>query len=243
MSTILMIDDTALFQLLETSFLKRTGCRVVRAIGRDDCLAKARAMSPDLIVLTTDHPALGGPDCIRELKSDPATGSTPVLALTSAEEARVCADAGADVILKRPVSRKALVEVLERYGCTARRDGDRRSAHMPAQVATTGEERRGRVKDISRSGMFVAMPKPLPVDQSVDLSLRLPGPAGDRTLRARGIVVRRVTDDPESHLIPGVGVRFTELDAATESLLDFFVGQAILGQDPLEPEDEDKNRA
>ena len=48
----------------------------------------------------------------------------------------------------------------------ARRAGERREARMRARVTTPEGARRGRVKDISRTGLFVAMPEPLPVDES-----------------------------------------------------------------------------
>lgn len=242
MSTILMVDDAGLFQLLETSFLRRTGCRIVRATDHEDCLAKSRSVGPDLIILAADHPGLGV-DCIRELKADPRSKSIPILVVTVQEAVEGCAEAGADKVLSRPVSRDDLVTALESFGCVARRTGKRRTARMPAQMSTAEGERRGRVKDISRTGLFVAMPKPLPIDESVDLSLRVRGPKGDRNVRARGVVVRQVAENPDSHLIAGVGVRFTKLDPATESLLDYFVGQAILGVDPLESDDGGKGQA
>ena len=243
MSTILMFDDVGLFQLLEASFFKRTGCRIVRVADRGECVGKARALSPDLILLVTDHPGLQGMDCIRELKGDPGLRSIPLVAVTDPDGVDRCTEAGADRILARPVSRDTLVSTLESFGCVAQRSGKRRSARMPAQVASQSASRRGRVKDISRTGLFVTMHEPLPVDEPVNLSLRLPSSRGNKNMRARGVVVRQVTDDPKSHLISGVGVRFVELDAATESLLDYFVGQAILGKDPLESDDGGKGQA
>ena len=243
MSTILMFDDVGLFQLLEDSFFKRTGCRIVRIADRDDCVGKARALSPDLIVLVTDHPGLQGVECVRELKADPNLCSIPLIAVTDPDGVTRCSEAGADRILARPVTRSALVRTLESFGCVAKRTGERRSARMPAQLASPSGKRRGRVKDISRSGLFVTMQEPLAVDESVDLSLHLPNPRGRSSMRARGIVVRQVADDPDSHLIPGVGVRFVELDTATESLLDYFVGQAVLGNDPLDSDDGGKGQA
>ena len=243
MSTILMVDDAGLFQLLEASFLKRTGCRIVRAVDRPDCLAKARSLAPDLILLVTDHPSLDGVECIRELKADPSLRAIRILAVSDPEGAERCAAEGADDVLTRPVSRGRLIKTLESYGCVPRRSGARRSARLPTQIESSEGDRRGRLKDISRSGLFVAMPKPFAVNEPVNLSLHVPGPRGRANLRARGVVVRQVTDDPESHLLSGVGVRFTEMDSTTESLLDYFVGQAVLGEDPLESDDGGKDQA
>jgi len=94
--------------------------------------------------------------------------------------------------------------------------------------------RRVRLKDISRSGLFLSLPEPLPLESPVALSLRLPGPSGERPLKARGVVVRQVPDDPDSHLIPGVGVRFVEIDPRDEERIDHYVRQTVRG-----PADED----
>jgi hypothetical protein len=97
---------------------------------------------------------------------------------------------------------------------------------LSARVAAPTGSWRGRVKDISRSGLFLALPQPPPVHAAVEISLRLPGPPEGRHLNARGVVVRQVPPDPESHLIPGVGVRFTGIDPASESILEAIVGAA-----------------
>jgi uncharacterized protein (TIGR02266 family) len=105
----------------------------------------------------------------------------------------------------------------------AQRGGRRRPARLPVRLASPGAAWRGRVKDISRSGLFVALPHPPPLAAAVEVSLRLPGAAG-AALQARGVVVRQVAPDPDSHLLPGVGVRFTDLDALTEARIASFVG-------------------
>lgn len=231
-----MVEDAGLFQLLEESFIRRTGCEILRAADCRQMLERARRYGPDIILVDPSRLGEGGLSCLREIKSDPSLRSTPVLAVAAAPEIAACRAAGADATLERPVTR----EVLERELCSlarvAHRDGARRSARLRAQVASSRGEQRGRVKDISRSGLFVSLPEPPPVAAPVILSLRLPGDKGRRSVRARGVVVRQVEDRPGSHLIGGVGVRFVQLDAATESLIDHFVEQAILGEDPLESE-------
>ena len=45
LSRVLVVDDAGLFRLLETSFLKRLGCEIVRANDGADVIAKAAARS------------------------------------------------------------------------------------------------------------------------------------------------------------------------------------------------------
>ena len=238
-----MVEDTGLFQLLEASFLRRTGCEIVRAGNRRQMIERARHDRPDLILVDPAKLGEGGVDCIRELKEDSALRKIPLLAVTEPEAVSECSAAGADATLARPVTRADLEEALCSLGHVTKRHGKRRSARMRAQIKTTDGGQRGRVKDISCSGLFVSMPKPPPVSAPVILSLRLPASQGNKSVQARGVVVRKVEDRPESHLIPGVGVRFVEMDAATEALIDHYVQQAILGEDPLNSDTGERNDA
>jgi c-di-GMP-binding flagellar brake protein YcgR len=90
--------------------------------------------------------------------------------------------------------------------------------------------------------LFVALPEPLPLQEIIRLSLRLAGPEGEHQVRAQGVVVRQVAPDPDSHLIPGVGVRFTEIDAMDERTIDHYVTRTIVeagaepGDDGADPD-------
>lgn len=237
LSRVLVVDDAGLFRLLEMSFLKRLGCEIVRANDGADVIAKAAARGPDLILLDAQKPGLDGEACVRSLKSDPALRSIPVLVVTSADGVAACCAAGADVALASPLAGGALELALSSLGPAGHRLGRRRSARGWVRVAGPQGVRRGRLKDISRTGLFLAIPEPLPLETPVALSLRLPGPSGERQLKARGVVVRQVPDDPDSHLIPGVGVRFVEIDPQDEERIDHFVNQTVLG--PADEDDED----
>lgn len=238
LSRVLVVDDAGLFRLLEASFLKRLGCEIMRANDGADVIAKAAARGPDLILLDAKKAGLDGESCVRSLKSDPALRSIPVLVVTSADGVAACCAAGADVALASPLADGALELALSSLGPAGHRLGRRRRARGWVKVAGPQGVRRGRLKDISRTGLFLAIPEPLPLESPVTLSLRLPGPSGERQLKARGVVVRQVPDDPDSHLIPGVGVRFVEIDPQDEECIDHFVNQTVLG-----PADEDAEDA
>jgi CheY-like chemotaxis protein len=237
MSRVLIVDDAGLFQALESSFLKRTGCTIVRAVGATDLLGKARAQTPDLILLDAAHPGLDVPSCLRELKGDAALRAIPVVVVTDAAGVAACCEAGADAALARPLQGGALEMLLCTVGRVVHREQERRGARIRAQVASPAGDVRGVVKDISRSGMFLALPRPLPVDVPVRVSMRLPGGAGEERLQAKGVVVRQVGDEPDSHLIPGVGVRFVALDELTAARIEHFISHLVDDErDPLEVE-------
>lgn len=244
MSRILVVDEAGLFRMLEATFFRRLGCEIVRARDSADIIAKASVGPPDLILLDAERPGLDGPECLRLLKSDPALRSIPVLVVASSSGAVECCAAGADATLTRPLDCGALERTLCTLGRVSHRSWRRRNARLPVRVASAAGRRQGRLKNISRSGLFLAMPSPLPLDAPVSLSLRLPVADGaDRPIRAHGVVVRQVESDPRSHLIPGVGVRFVEVDQDTESLIERFVNESAPWPTATAPDSPGTDRA
>ena len=233
-----MVDDAGLFRMLETSFLKRLGCEILRAHDGADLIKKATDKAPSLILLDAQRPDLDGPGCLRALKSDPALCAIPVLVVTTRDDVGSCSDAGADATLARPFGSGALELALSSLGRVAHRGRARRSVSGWVRVAASGGPRRGRLKDISRTGLFVALPDPLPLEARIGVSLRLPGPGGEERVRAQGVVVRQVAPDRDSHLIPGVGVRFVEIDEHDESRIDHYVRRTLIEGEALPDEDQ-----
>ncbi|HXH28145.1 MAG TPA: response regulator, partial [Candidatus Polarisedimenticolia bacterium] len=90
MSRVLIVDDAELFQALDSSFLKRTGCTILRASNADDLLGKARAQAPDLILLDAGHPGLDAPSCLKQLKDDSTLQSIPVVVVSDAAGVSAC---------------------------------------------------------------------------------------------------------------------------------------------------------
>ena len=63
--------------------LVRNGYEVLIAIDGGEGLAKARAESPDLILMDMSLPGLDGWEATRQLKAEPGTRGIPVIALTA----------------------------------------------------------------------------------------------------------------------------------------------------------------
>ncbi|PYT18229.1 MAG: hypothetical protein DMF51_00660 [Acidobacteria bacterium] len=231
LSRVLVVDDAGLFRMLEGSFVRRLGCEIVRAQDGPDVVRKASARTPDLILLDAQKPELDGPGCVRALKADPALRSIPVLVVTTIDDVAGCCAAGADAALARPLATGALEVALSSLGSVSQRRGRRRAGRGWVQLAGSHGLRRGRLKDISSSGLFLALREPIPVASPVQIAIRLPGPAGDRHVKTRGVVVRQVPPDPDSHLIPGIGVHFVEIDPADERHIAGYVNAAAVDAD------------
>ena len=223
MSRVLMSDSAALFQMLEPSFLKRGGWAIARAAKLGHLLESARRSLPDLILIDAGSLHEDSSSCLSTLKADPALRSIPVVTIGEPEAAARCRAAGADAAISRPVDPEAFVSLLCSLACVAGRQGTRSALRVSARVDTATGHLRGRVKDIGPGGLFITLARPLPVQQELDVHLRLPIGSARRQVRARGVVVRQVFAERESPLIPGVGVRFTDIDDASRRLIAEFV--------------------
>ncbi|HET8647785.1 MAG TPA: PilZ domain-containing protein, partial [Vicinamibacteria bacterium] len=82
----------------------------------------------------------------------------------------------------------------------------------------------GRVTNLSRGGLFIETPNPLPLAADIDLALRLPDL--DTVLRVRGRVawtydVRRHS----SQIMTGSGIRFVEIRGDQLQLLETYLAR------------------
>jgi CheY-like chemotaxis protein len=227
MPRILMIDNAELFRALEASFLRRAGWEIVRARDGKEILERARQRPPDIVLLDTTGPPIDAPACVAAVKKDAALRNAAVVILADPSSGAAHEGLGADAIVIRPVEPAALEAILCRFGAERPRTDRRRAVRSAARVTSAYGACRARLKDISRTGLFLALPQPIPVDTALELRLSLTDRGGTHAVSARGTVVRRVEDDPGSHLIAGVGVRFTGFEDDAASIIENFVEHEV----------------
>jgi class 3 adenylate cyclase/CheY-like chemotaxis protein len=109
---LLVVDDNpANLEILETR-LKRQGYEVITAKDGDEALSRARAETPDLILLDVMMPGKDGIQVCRELKGDERLPFMPIILVTAkADPVDIVAglDAGGDEYITKPVDHAALV--------------------------------------------------------------------------------------------------------------------------------------
>ncbi len=109
---VLAVDDSRENLEIVATRLAAHGYEIVTAGDGEEGLAKARALTPDLILLDIMMPRLDGVSVLKELKRDESLGFIPVILLTArADRADIVAglDAGADDYLTKPFDQAALV--------------------------------------------------------------------------------------------------------------------------------------
>ncbi len=103
---ILVVDDVEANVLVLSKMVKVLGHVPLSAADGETAIVRARAESPDLILMDVMMPGIDGIEATRRLKADPATRLIPVVvvtALTDADSRRKALEAGADDFVSKPV--------------------------------------------------------------------------------------------------------------------------------------------
>lgn len=109
---ILIVDDEASIRELLAFNLEKAGYSVVASDNGADAVHKAKAQSPDLIVLDLMLPGMDGIEVCRLLKSQQYTSGIPIIMLTARNDEIdkiIGLEMGADDYLTKPFSPRELV--------------------------------------------------------------------------------------------------------------------------------------
>lgn len=125
---VLVVDDDPVIRRQMTISLERSGFLASIAADGLDAIAQIRAVRPDLVLLDTVMPEMGGLDVLRYLRSEAEFDSLPIIvvsALDRLDDRLAAFDAGADDFLVKPFG---LQELLARVSARFRDRGALRAA-------------------------------------------------------------------------------------------------------------------
>ncbi len=103
----LTADDNALAVAMLRAVLEQLGHQVLHAHDGQRALELVQTCDIDLVMLSARLPSLDGPDLVSAIRAlDLPVSRAPIITLIDgdAEEARACIQAGANTILRRPVT-------------------------------------------------------------------------------------------------------------------------------------------
>jgi two-component system cell cycle response regulator DivK len=117
MAKILLVEDQEMNRDMLTRRLQKRGYEVSIAVDGAEGVEKARAESPDLILMDMSLPVMDGWEATRALKADKATQAIPVIALTAhamSTDREKALEAGCDAYETKPVELPRLLEAMEK---------------------------------------------------------------------------------------------------------------------------------
>jgi PAS domain S-box-containing protein len=113
--TILVADDNETSSATTAEYLASAGYRIVLAHNGDAVVAQARETLPDLILMDIQMPGMDGLEAIRRIRTNDRLAHTPIIALTALTmpgHRERCLVAGASDYLKKPLSLRAMGELV-----------------------------------------------------------------------------------------------------------------------------------
>ncbi|MDO8804000.1 MAG: response regulator [Elusimicrobiota bacterium] len=113
---ILIADDDAEMLEMLSSMLEGEGYTVIKAENGLEAVELARKELPALVMLDIHMPKMDGLKACKEIKSDPATRSVPVVMLTvegSINEIQQAISYGAKTYITKPSSRVEILKVVK----------------------------------------------------------------------------------------------------------------------------------
>jgi two-component system cell cycle response regulator DivK len=115
--TILYVEDNEMNRKIVRDLLKRTKYTLVEAHDGEAGVAKALEIRPDLILMDIQLPKISGIEATRQLRANPATAQTPIVAITSfalSGDEQKAKDAGATAYLAKPYSPFDLLNLIRK---------------------------------------------------------------------------------------------------------------------------------
>lgn len=222
---ILIVDDSTYLRNLKGTYLKRKTCRLIQAKDGEEALIMMVEENPDLIIMDLTMPLVRGDECCRVIKNNPDYSNIPVIMIANAWEKdaeKICRDAGCNDFISKPVKRERLYWSIKQYLNIAERVHPRASFDAKAIVSSSGIEYRGMSANIGIGGVFIRSNEGHKPGSIVELAITLR--LSEKPYIFEGQVAWLATeDDVTSGLIPGMGIRFTNLPAQAQSLIEMIV--------------------
>ncbi len=107
----------------------------------------------------------------------------------------------------------------ETHAAVERRRTERARVVVRIEYATVDALFSDFTRDINEGGIFVETDEPIPLDEKVDLKLRLPGSTELVNVRGRVLRVEQATATSAS----GIAIAFEQLDTSARELIDSVV--------------------
>lgn len=226
-ATILLVDDSRFFLTIEKQFLRNTPAAVHEVQNAEQALDFCRRQKPDLIYMACDLRGVSGIDCCRQIKSDPALCSIPVVLIcdeNQPEQPGLCRLADCEGVLSKPLDRRRFLELGRSFLAgirESRRLGLFRVRYRVGERLLTGKG-----LDISSGGLFLESSEPIAAGETLQLEIQLsrPDEAGP-WIGCAGVVAW--VNSRENPLKPnhpiGLGIRFTQLPESASAVLNGFL--------------------
>ena len=196
----------------------------------EEALDVMRFAVPLLILTEASLPHMSGVEFLKQIKQDPKTKSVPVIVYTASQDlslADKCLRAGCVAYLRKPVDPDELYAAIQK----ATEAGPRQYARLNICVQViVGDEKTAEVSldgdcvtALSENGMYISTARPHVTGESLAITLFL----GNAKIRGEGVVLYSFTGNKGPMGAPGIGIKFTRINAEDRNLIRAFVKKEL----------------
>lgn len=229
MKTVFLVDSAASFLQYLQLIIKRLGYETVTA-ATGACLESIKEKVPDMVVCEANLPDRGGVELCREIKADPETRHAHVVVVTTdgSNGTRAAAmESGASDFLAKPVTMRAVFNVLEHHIGFRRRKQIRTPYRTPVKVDRgDGRPRVLETSNLGEGGMFLESEDSYPVGEVLDLRFALSSSSSILSVKGEVVYAFRMR---AGDFAPGMGIRFVDLDYEQQQQLTGHIESYVTG--------------
>jgi two-component system cell cycle response regulator DivK len=118
MSVILIVEDNEKNMKLVRDVLQFKGYTTIEAVTGTHGVRLAKEHKPDLVLMDIQLPDIDGITALAQLRADPATAKTPVVAVSASvmpdDQQRIIAS-GFDAYVTKPINIKSFIQTVEQF--------------------------------------------------------------------------------------------------------------------------------
>lgn len=212
---ILFADPDQIAVELGKAYLRKTGTRLLTCHDGEMAWDIIRREKPDLVFMSAMMPGLDGVECCRLVKADADLHSTPVvLTLMSGkgENLEICAKAGCDDVLLKPIDRRTFFSTIKKFVNLEKRNSPRFKARFSINCNSGNDDGSVcNVFDVGTGGLFLQASPLLPVDSVVFMDFVLPVINIEISCKGRVAWINQPDAPAKTAFPPGMGVEFVDL--------------------------------
>ncbi|MFV2082045.1 MAG: PilZ domain-containing protein [bacterium] len=236
MKTVVVVEPLKYYRRFVAQFLSRLSYRPLLAPSVGDGMELIRREIPDLIILGDGFADNGELQLCLVITNDPLTSDIPIIMIhsDSREQTKKAAlESGCGDYLIKPITARALYDSVERLIAGNGREQIRSPLNLPFQLKSSASSYSVTSYNFGEGGAFLETDSVHPPGTVLDLMFTLPGLK--KKFHLGGEVIYS-SADKTSNAPPGMGIKFTELDTGTQTLLSNYMEQYLSGSDPQLPD-------
>jgi CheY-like chemotaxis protein len=228
--SILVVDGSASFIVSPAMLLKNLDYVVQSATTAEDALAKIAKSAPAVVITDTALPGTSGLDLLNQIKKSESLHFIPVIVHSSLADPSVkdeCTDAGCAAFFCKPAAPEALFEAIQAATEATPRHHIRINTALQARIARVRghpeSEPTEEVTQLSEGGLYVKTRHPAAKGAVLPVTLLMK----NREIRVNAVVLY-ICDKPGGLQGPGMGMKFTDLNASDLNYIREFIRQHVL---------------